>query len=304
MYPIFLDALTDTLKMVPLLLIIYIGIEFMEYKFGNKIREKIQRAGTAGPAIGSVAGCLPQCGVSVVTTALYTQRLVTVGTLIAVYLSTSDEAIPIILSQPASVKMVVPLILTKVIIALMGGYFIDFIFRKINQPTLAHIEAYAQGKDDRQHHHEVIIEELACCEHSTSASSKKFSPKEIFLHPLVHTLKIFLFIFAVSFLINMVVTEIGNQELGVLFLGHSFFQPFLAALVGLIPNCAASVAITEIYLKGLITYGSLIAGLCASGGLGILVLVREEKNKNQIVKILTIHYCISVLAGEVIQYFL
>ncbi|MDP2934168.1 MAG: putative manganese transporter [bacterium] len=302
MFQVFLDALTDTVKMVPLLLIIYIGIELVEYKFGYKIRKKIQKAGAAGPAVGSLAGSLPQCGFSVVTAALYTQRLVTIGTLLAVYLSTSDEAIPVILSQPDKVKIILPLILTKIFIALVGGYTIDFVFRKTNKITLAHIEAYVHGKDDKQHHHESIIEERACCGHSASSSSKKFNPKEIFLHPAIHTAKIFIFILVISFLINFVFFQVGEEALSKLLLGHSFLQPFLAALVGLIPNCAASVAITELYLKGMITYGSVIAGLCASGGLGILVLFREEKDKKGIFMVLALLFGISVVAGLIIQY--
>ncbi len=303
MYEVFLDALIDTVKMVPLLLIIYIGIELIEYKFGSKIIAMVQKAGAAGPAIGALAGSLPQCGISVVATALYTQRLATIGTLLAVYLATSDEAIPIILAQPDKASLIVPLLLTKIFIALVAGYSIDLFFRKANKSTLTHIAAYARGEDDLGHNHSIVTEKEACCGHSTSTSANKFRPKEIFLHPAIHTAKIFVFIFAVSLLINAAVFFMGEEAFGKLFSGHAFFQPFMAALIGLIPNCAASVAITELYLKGAITYGSLIAGLCASSGLGILVLFREEKEKKEIIKILGLLFGISVLAGLFIQYF-
>ena len=135
----FLDALSDSAQTIPLLLVIYIGIELIEYKYGNKIRESIQKAGAAGPAIGALGGSFPQCGFSVVATALYTQRLATIGTLLAVYLSTSDEAIPVILAQPEKAGIIIPLILTKIIIALVAGYTIDFIFRKSNKTTLANL---------------------------------------------------------------------------------------------------------------------------------------------------------------------
>lgn len=302
MYAVFLDALMDTVKMVPLLLVIFIGIELVEYKFGNKIIAMVQKAGVAGPAVGALAGSLPQCGISVVATALYTQRLVTIGTLLAVYLSTSDEAIPIILSQPDKAGLILPLLLTKIIIALVAGYALDLFFRKANERTLVHIEAYARGEDDEHHNHSIVIDKEACCGHSTSSSSNKFNPKEIFLHPVIHTAKIFVFIFAISLLINATVFLMGEEAFGRLFSGHTFFQPFMAALVGLIPNCAASVAITELYLKGAITYGSLIAGLCASAGLGILILFREEKEKREIFKVLGLLLGISILVGSVIQY--
>jgi hypothetical protein len=299
---IFLEALTDSAKMIPLLLIIYVGIELIEYKYANKITELVQRAGVAGPAMGAVTGSFPQCGISVVASALYTQRLATVGTLLAVYLATSDEAIPVLLSQPESTKILVPLILTKIIIAIIGGYAVDFVFRESNKETLAHIKAYAEGSDDKEHNHETIKEEKACCGHSTSSSSVEFNPKEIIFHPIIHTAKVFVFIFIVSFTISFAIAQMGEEAFEKLFLGYGFFQPFLVGLFGLIPNCAASVAITMLYLKGAITYGSMIAGLCSSGGLGLLVLFKEEKDKKEVLRILLLLFGISVSAGYLIQY--
>ncbi|RPJ78619.1 MAG: hypothetical protein EHM20_03470 [Alphaproteobacteria bacterium] len=301
-FEIFLDALTDSAKMIPLLLITYVGIEIVEYKYANRIREVVQKAGVAGPAIGAVTGSFPQCGISVVASALYTQRLATIGTLLAVYLATSDEAIPVIISQPESAKIIVPLIITKLIIALIGGYTVDFIFRKSNKETLAHIKAYEEGSDNKDHNHKAILEEKACCGHSTSPSSTEFNPKEIILHPIVHTAKVFIFIFAVSFAINFAIAQMGEEAFEKLFLGNNIFQPFLVGLFGLIPNCAASVAITMLYLKGAITYGSMIAGLCASGGIGLLVLFKEEKDKKEVLKVLLLLFGISVSAGFIIQY--
>jgi hypothetical protein len=303
MLEILLDTLADSLKMVPLLLIVYIGTELVEYKFGDKIRENVQKAGKIGPAIGALAGSFPQCGFSVVTTALYTQRLVTIGTLLAVYISTSDEAIPIILSQPDKINIVFPLILTKILIALIAGCIIDFIFRKNNEKTLNHIEACSHGRDEKGHDHGCVTDEKACCGHSTSPVAKRFNSKEIFIHPIIHTTKIFFFIFIVSLLINFAVFQIGEDRLARLLSGHDFLQPFFAALIGLIPNCAASVAITGLYLKGLISYGSVIAGLCASAGLGILILAKEEKDKKNVFLVISLLFAISVLAGLIIQYF-
>lgn len=302
LFDIFLEALIDSAKMIPLLLISYIGIELVEYKYANKIRGAVQKAGVFGPAVGAVTGSFPQCGISVVASALYTQRLTTIGTLLAVYLSTSDEAIPVILSQPDKAEIIVPLVITKIIIAIIGGYAVDFAFRKSNKETLAHIKAYAEGSDNKQHNHEVILEEKACCGHSASPSSLEFNPKEIILHPIIHTAKVFVFIFSVSFAISFAIAQMGEEAFENLFLGSSVFQPFLVALFGLIPNCAASVAITMLYLKGAITYGSVIAGLCASGGLGLLVLFKEEKDKKDVLSILLLLFGISVSAGYVIQY--
>ncbi|MFA5843072.1 MAG: putative manganese transporter [Candidatus Gracilibacteria bacterium] len=303
MWDVLLDALIDTAKTIPFLLVIYVLIEVVEYRYGKKIREKVQQAGRAGPVIGAVAGSFPQCGFSVLTTALYTQRLVTIGTLLAVYLSTSDEAIPVILSQPGAAKLILPLILTKILIAVVAGVAIDFIFRKHNQKILAHIEAYAHGEDEADHNHACVVEESACCGHCLDASARKFKLKELFFHPLIHTMKIFVFILGMTVLLNGAIFWMGEEAFARLFSGHVLFQPILAALIGLIPNCAASVAITQLYLTGAITYGAMISGLCAGGGLGLLVLFREEKNKKDVFKILALLLGVSVVAGWGIQYF-
>lgn len=302
MNELLLDALIDTAKMIPFLLMVYIGIELIEYKFGSLIRKKVQRAGSAGPALGALAGTFPQCGFSVVTAALYTQKLVTIGTFLAVLISTSDEAIPVILSQPDKLHLIWPLILTKVIIALIAGYSVDFIFRKSNKKTLEHISSYNKGADDKSHHHETAIEEPACCGHSTCSDSKKFDYHEIIWHPIKHTAKILLFVFLATLGINLLIFYIGEEKLAALLLGHTFWQPIVAALVGLIPNCAASVAITQLYLQGAISYGAVVAGLSASGGLGILVLFREQDDKKDIFKVIGLLFAISVISGLLIQY--
>lgn len=302
MTELILDALIDTAKMIPFLLIIYVGIELIEYKFGNLIRQKVQSAGNAGPILGALAGAFPQCGFSVVTAALYTQKLVTIGTFLAVLLSTSDEAIPVILSQPDKIHLIWPLLLTKFIIALIAGYAVDFMFRKSNQKTLQHIDNYSKGIYEEGHHHECVIEEPACCGHSTSSNAKHFSYHELIWHPIKHTAKIILFIFLATLAINLLFFYIGEERLAALLLNNTFWQPILAALVGLIPNCAASVAITELYLEGTLSYGAVIAGLSASGGLGILVLFKEDKDKKDIFKVVGLLFAISVLSGLIIQY--
>lgn len=305
MYQIFLEALLDSAKMIPFLLAIYIGIELVEYRYGRKIREKVSEAGAAGPAVGALSGSFPQCGSSVVATALYTQRLVTIGTLLAVYLSTSDEAIPVILSQPDKAKVIIPLILTKVVIALVAGYAVDFAYRKSNKKILAHVGSYAEGTDSKSHHHEAELEKTeACCGHNPSPGPKRFSAKEILFHPMLHTAKVFAFILGTSLAINLAVFKIGESTFENIFAGHIFLQPFLAAIIGLIPNCAASVAITELYLKGAITFGAVIAGLSSAGGLGLLILFREERDKKNVFQIVAMLLGISIFAGLVLQYLL
>lgn len=303
MTEIFIDALIDSLKTIPLLLVLYIGIELLEYKFGDKIEKKVQNAGKVGPLFGALAGIFPQCGFSVVATALFTQRLLTIGTLLAVYLSTSDEAIPIILSQPDKAYLVLPLIGIKIFIALIVGYGVDLFFPKEQKQIVKHIKLVKNGQDDKNHHHETILDETACCGHSILSTSKKFNLREIFWHPIIHTLNVFIFIFLVTLAINFAVFQLGENFLSNLFSQNIFWQPFLTAIIGLIPNCAASVAITELFLKNVISLGPAITGLLASGGLGLLVLYREEKNKKNFTKILFMLYGFSVLSGLIIQIF-
>lgn len=299
----FLDTLSDTLRLVPFLLAVYIGIELVEYYFGGRIRQFLQKVGRAGPAFGALAGTLPQCGFSVMASAIYTQRLITIGTLIAVYLSTSDEAIPVILSRPDKAMLIIPLILTKLAVAIPAGFIIDFVFKRQNKQTLRHIQAYASGTDDSAHHHEGIIDQKACCGHHPDSGAKKFDLRQLVFHPLFHTGKILLYIFILTFAMNLALAFIGEETLHRILLSNSIFQPFIAGLVGLVPNCAASVALTQLYINGSLSFGSVIAGLCASGGLGILVLFREEKSWKERLMIVGLLYGVSVLAGIVIVLF-
>lgn len=291
------DAFIDTARMTPLLLIIYIGIELFEFKFGAKIKDWVIRSAKSGPVAGAIAGAFPQCGFSVIATVLYTQRLATIGTLLAVYLSTSDEAIPILLSDPRGIPLLMPLIATKIIIAVIAGYTIDLAFKKNGLGVLAHIKSLMAGKDAPEHHHEIIADEKACCGHLADSTSKRFNPKEILLHPAIHTAKILIFIFIISAILGFIVETAGSDALKSWFADAILWQPVIAALIGLIPNCAASVAITEFYLDGVITYGAALAGLCASGGLGLLVLVREEKERKNIFLVIGLLFSISILIG-------
>ena len=290
------DAFIDSAKMVPLLFVVYVAIEFIELKFGNKMAKTVSKAGPFGPILGALSATIPQCGISVMGTALFTQRLITIGSLFAVYIATSDEAIPVIMSQPNKLELLLPLILTKLVLAIIVGYALDFVFRKRNKQVFEHIDAYAHDHDEADHHHEAAFEEKACCGHQATAEHSAISARDILYHPLIHTLKIFAFIFLISVGLNLLFASIGQETLGNLLAQHKLLQPFLAALIGLIPNCAASVAIAQFYLTGTITFGATIAGLSASGGLGILLLFKEG-DKKEGARIVALLFGISVIAG-------
>lgn len=283
------ETFFDSIKILPLLFVIYVLIEFIELKYAHKIKEKVESAGNTGPAIGAVAGAIPQCGFSVIASSLYVRRFITIGTLLAVYLSTSDEAIPILLSQPKQASLVLPVIGLKIVIAIIAGYLID---------------AFARAKVTPQHtQHDASCEviEHGCCDHDYQET--KITAKKLLYHPLVHTIKIFAYIFIISLIIALSFEYIGQETFKQFFLDNKLFQPFIAGLIGLIPNCAASVAITQFYIEGIISFGAMIAGLCASAGLGILVLFKENRDRVNTLKIIGLLFLISIITGFIIQSF-
>jgi Putative, 10TM heavy-metal exporter len=286
------DAFKDTLAMLPWLLGIYIALEILENRSESFIGEKISHRMGAAPLLGALFGCIPQCGFSVIAATLYARRCISLGTLLAVFISTSDEAVPVILAQHDKAPLVLWLLLVKVILATIAGYTIDLIFKKDapKEPHSAHPPVIPEGG----HRH--------CDCHSHGLEIPRW--KTFFLFPLKHTLKVLSFIFAVSLAIGFLVERSGEAGLGRVFFAGTFFQPLLAVFVGLIPNCAASVAITEVYLKGGITFGSAIAGLSASGGLGMLVLLKENKDRRENAFIISLLILISLTAGILLNLFL
>ncbi|MEI7696051.1 MAG: putative manganese transporter [Chlorobium sp.] len=288
MRELFLDALADSAAMIPFLLLIYFLVELFERRFGGGIARVLKKTVKIGPALGAAFGCIPQCGFSVVASALYTRRLITKGTLLAVFLATSDEAIPVILAQPGKGKFVLAVLLTKLIIGLIAGFAIDLLLGSLLRGKESHGHQIA---DDATH-------DAGCCNHDLSGTIGKW---QWLTHPIIHTSKIFLFIMAVTFALNVLIASVGEENLGRVLLKQHLLQPFLAALIGLIPNCAASVAIAELFLKGGLSYGSAIAGLCSSAGLGGLVLLRENHDSGDTIRILLLLVAISTVAGIAIQ---
>lgn len=283
---IFIDALIDSAKMLPWLFVIYVAIELMEYRYGGLVRAKIAHANWFGPLLGALFGLLPQCGFSVVGAALYCQGLVSIGTLMAIFLATSDEAIPIIISQPASMQALVPLLICKVVVALIAGYCIDILFgnkRFVKEPC-GHDHCHGEQK--------------GCCSHDVAGGLKK---RDLIFHPLRHTVTVFIFVFITSLALGMIIDHIGEESIGQFLLKGSLIQPFVTALIGLIPNCAASVIITQTFIEGGIGFGAAIAGLCTSGGLGLLVLFRESRKFSDVLRVIGILYVVSVVTGIIIQ---
>jgi len=276
MIDIIKDTLLDAVKILPFLWIAFFLIELFEHKYSKKTIKMIENSGKVGPLLGGVLGCFPQCGFSVMATNLYVTRIITMGTLVSVYLSTSDEMLPILLSHGSSFSEVAKILGVKVGIAIVFGFLIDLLNHKKSKVDI----------------HE-ICEEAGChCE------------RGIFLSSLRHTVHTILFIMLVSFGLNLVMEFGGSKFLMGIFNQHSFLTPFLASLIGLIPNCAASVIITELYLSGVLSFSSVIAGLLTGSGVALLVLFRTNKNLKENVKILLLIYFIGVISGLVLELFM
>lgn len=274
---IFLDTLTDALKMLPFLFAAFCLMELLEHHAGEKLSRFFARAGKAGPAVGAVLGCVPQCGFSVLSANLYAGGVITLGTLCAVFLSTSDEAVLLLAATPSAAPDILKLLLAKVLIGVAAGYLVDFLFRKKTDSAL-------QLKDLCDHEH------CGCHEHGG-----------VLRPALLHTAKMFGFVFLITLVLNFLVEFLGHERLETLLLHDSVFQPFLTALFGLIPNCAASVLLTQLYLEGALQFGAVVAGLCTGAGAGLLVLFRENRNPKDNLKILGILYVAAVVPGVVLQ---
>lgn len=277
MIDVILDTLIDSLKMLPFLFVSYLIIEFIEHKSSKKIENILKKSGKFGPIAGGILGIFPQCGFSVTAATLYASRVITLGTLITVFLTTSDEAIPVLLGHPESMPIILKIIAFKFIIGICIGLLIDLIFRKKHSSK-------SDVKEATEHIHDMCSH--CDCEH------------EGILKPaLKHTINVFIFILIFAFILNITIHFIGEDRLSKLLMNGTIFQPVISCLIGLIPNCASSVILTELYLSGNITFASIIAGLCSGSGLGLVILFKENKSLKQNLKILALVYIIGVIIG-------
>lgn len=277
---IFFDALIDSLKILPFIFVIYLLIEYAEHKNNSDLSHILMKTRKLGPVYGSFFGCIPQCGFSVIAADLFSKSAMTLGTLMAVFISTSDEAIPIILSNPKNFSLVFKVIGMKFLIGVIAGFIVDIIYKK-NKSGGCSI------KEKHTHFHG----NCESCDHG------------IFKSAVIHSVKIFLFIFVVSYLLGFIVDKIGEEAFSNLLMKDSFYQPVIASLIGLIPNCASSVLLTQTYLNGALSFGSLIAGLCSGAGVGLVVLFRNNKNAKENIAITSLLFLTGVISGIIIQLF-
>lgn len=274
MKEIIIDTLKDSLLVIPFLFIAFLIIELIEHKFSKKTNSLISKSGKLGPLIGGGLGLLPQCGFSVLATNLYITRIISLGTLISVYLATSDEMLPILISSNVDTKIIIKVLVLKFIIGCIIGFLIDLVFTKKKDNT----------------NYDICDLEHCDCGHGGIIKSS-----------LIHTLKTILFIVFISFIINILFHYYGEDYLSKLLLKDSMFGPFITSLIGLIPNCGASVALTELFINNAITFGSLVGGLLTGSGISLLILFKSNKNLKENLSILSIMYLVGVIFGIIID---
>lgn len=279
-----LDAVIDSVKLLPFLFLTYLAMEYLEHKTSDKTNRLVERSGKFGPLYGSLLGMVPQCGFSAAATNFYAGRVITLGTLIAIYLSTSDEMLPILISEKVPLLLILKILFVKVAIGMIAGFIIDFVHQKLLRWT--------HMKDP---HHLPDIHHM--CEHEHCHCDEK----GIFPSALKHTLEIFAYILVISFVLNLVIAYIGEDTLSSFVLNRPVIGELAAGMIGLIPNCAASVVITQLYLEGLLSAGPMMAGLLVSAGVGLLVLFKVNDHPRENLKILGLLYAVGVISGLLIE---
>ena len=286
------ETLIDVIKLLPFLFITYLIMEYIEHKMGNKTKKAIKKSGKWGPIIGSVLGIFPQCGFSVSATNLYAGRVITLGTLIAVYLSTSDEMLPIFISEAVSPIIILKILGIKLIIGMIAGTIIDL---------LTHI--MYKNKNTIKKDNKNIIEESEENEigHMCEEDHCHCNESGILKSAVHHTLSILLFIIIITFIINIAVHFVGEETIASWILNKPVIGPVIASIIGLIPNCAASVIITNMYLENVISLGSMISGLLTGAGVGLAVLFKTNNKIKENIGIVVLLYAIGVISGIIID---
>ncbi len=272
-------TLLDTIKILPFLLIAYLIMEYIEHKTTNKTREAIKKSGKFGPFIGSVLGAFPQCGFSVTATNLYAGRVITLGTLFAIYLSTSDEMLPILLSEGVSGPLILKILGIKILIGIIAGVVIDLIANR-----------FYKNKEEENKIESICEHEHCHCEESIWKSAIK------------HTLNVFIFILIITLILNIAIEYIGEKTLASLISNKTILSALIACAIGLIPNCASSVILTQLYLSNVLSLPVMIGGLLVNAGVGLLVLFKVNHNLKENIKIVSGLYSIGVISTIILQF--
>ena len=303
-WEIFLHALKDTAPMLPWILLLYVAIQLIESKADVK---KITRlGGKLGPLVGSATGLIPQCGFSVMAAKFFEQKYITLGTLFAIFMATSDEAFIIMLSSGEGALYVLPMVAVKILVGVAVGYAVDGVMKLVGrrqvcvempkltdgEPTTVHeifMQRYLQEKE---------VEVNCSCGRNHNGEGPW---KQYLLYPFLHTLKVAGLIFLVNFVLTAIIHGVGEDAFKGFMHGNLFLQPFITCAIGLIPNCASSVVLTETFLGGGIAFGSCVAGLCTNAGMGFVVLLKNVRKWKRNLIMIAACYIIAVAVGLLIN---
>ncbi|MBX9033354.1 putative manganese transporter [Gordonibacter massiliensis (ex Traore et al. 2017)] len=277
---VLVDATKDTLYLIPFLFVTYLVMEWLEHKTGDKAEAAIQRAGAAGPFIGALVGVVPQCGFSAAAATLWAGRVITLGTLFAVFLSTSDEMLPIFIAEQVPLDVILKILGAKIIIGMVMGFVVDAALR------------VARRIDSPLHIHDLCEHDHCHC-HDGEGGILKSAVK--------HTLQVTVFVFAITLVLNAVLAVVGEEALGEFLTANPALSVLGSALVGLVPNCAASVVIAQLYVDGILGSGAMLAGLLVSAGVGLLVLFRANRHPGQNVLVVVLLYATGVTWGFIVN---
>lgn len=306
------DAFFDTLKMVPFLFVTYLLIEWIAHKAGDAFKARLRKFSGLGPLWGALLGLVPQCGFSVVAASFYADRIITPGSLLAVFIATSDEALPILISDPAHGKAILPLLVVKFVFALVIGFLADYAFGRFWRPAwiadseLQHDHSHMiNPHEEGEHPHHAGCDHGHCdhcdnhlCEHCCTHTHCHGG---IGMIALKHTAQVALLIFAVSAFLKFGLDALGEEKVGKFLLNGSPIQPFAASVFGLIPSCASSVFLTDLYIGGVVTFGSVIAGLSTGAGAGILVFCKSVRNKKECILVLALLVVAGAIMGTLLN---
>lgn len=302
-----IHALEDTLPLLPWILLFYVIIQLLENKVDLTKTNRL--SGRLGPLIGSATGLIPQCGFSVMAAKLFEKKYITLGTLLAIFFATSDEAFIIMLSSKEGAVWVLPMLATKMLFGVVIGYAVDFAMKLIGRRQVC-VQMPENVLDQPQSTHEIFMrrymeekEVEANCTCGGNHGDTTNPWKSYLLYPLIHTLKVAGFIFLVNFILTAIIHSVGEEVFASFMHRNRFLQPVVASLIGLIPNCASSVVLTETFLEGAITFGSCVAGLCANAGMGFVVLIKNVRQWKRNLILIGFCYLVSVLIGILLNVF-
>lgn len=323
--PVIEDTIEDGLKILPFLFITYLIMEYLEHRTGDKTQKLVQKAGRFGPLLGGLFGAFPQCGFSAAASNLYAGRVITLGTLIAIYLSTSDEMVPLFISEQFPIDQMVRIIALKAFLGIFYGFLVDFavrhyrLYKKRSETDPIRIEELCKRehchceedtprisahrvKNDANQNSSKHLTKADVARDSHSHDHSHEGSGNILRSALVHTIHIFIYIFIFTFILNGLIEFVGEEALCSFLQGNAIISHVIAGIIGLIPNCAASIVITELYISGIITFGTMMSGLLVGAGVGLLILYRVNEGTVRNLQITGILYLIGTFTGIILDF--